>query len=187
MPTTAKERDFASQPSPHRGDEPAPSPIHSDSDTTATNTSDEFDWDEDEESKNSQTTHIKAKRGRALYVALMKLSRPVRVSLIGVLGAGLLITPLIVFLFRFKSSPARIHVHVWSLWLTIAWGAACVTYLVVDSIPRLIVSTIVLFGGQVERLKIQIEVCIDLSSLCLSYLIFFSAYFSCLCMAEIGS
>lgn len=130
---------------------------HSDSDTTATNSSDEFDWDEDEDSKTRSET-IKARRGRALWVAFMKLSRPIRVLLLGALVAAILITPLIVFELRFKSSPASPQVHVWSLWLTIVWASACITYLVVDAIPYIVISVTLLFGGQVERLKSQLEV-----------------------------
>ncbi|KAG7444519.1 uncharacterized protein BT62DRAFT_934160 [Guyanagaster necrorhizus] len=134
------------------------------SDTTATNTSDEFDWDENEEAvEKNQTTEVRARRGRAIYVAFMKLSRPIRALLIGVLGVGILITPLLVVHFRFRSSPARIHVHVWSLWLTIIWAAGCATYLVVDLLPRLIIALVVMLGGKVERLKIQVELAVAVS------------------------
>lgn len=149
--------------------------ISSDTDTTATNSSDEFDWDEDEDAKNASQVEGKAKRGRALWLGFMKLSRPFRALLIGILGAGILATPLIVFDLRFHSSPARLQVHIWSMWLgklslsicsgmnltaiaAIVWAAGCITYLAVDAIPKLLISIIVLFGGQAERLKIQIEV-----------------------------
>lgn len=133
----------------------------SDTDTDATDSSDEFNWDEEEEETNEATrlAGTKAKRGRALYLAFMKLARPVRVILLGILGAGILITPLVVVELRFKSSPARSQVHMWSLWLSIVWAASCVTYLIVDALPRLSVALIVLFGGQVERLKTEVEVC----------------------------
>lgn len=135
---------------------------HSDTDSTdtATNSDDEFNWDEDEDPSTSKSYEkTKAKRGRAIYLAFMKLARPVRVFLLGALGAGILITPLIVVQLRFKSNPVRPQVHVWSLWLSIIWAAGCVTYLVVDAIPSLVIAFVVLFGGQVERLKIQLEVC----------------------------
>lgn len=132
-----------------------------DSDTTATNDSDEFDWDDEDEPEEKRAKQPKAKRGRALYLAIMKLARPVRITLLCLLGAGIFITPLIVVQTRFQSSPAKLQVFVWSLWLTIVWVAACITALVVDMIPRLVVALIILFGGQVERLKIQIEVCIS--------------------------
>ncbi|KAJ7583391.1 Mechanosensitive ion channel-domain-containing protein [Mycena floridula] len=166
-----KHHDFAP---PVQADEPVnetqPTRLIIDSDTdntdTATNSSDEFDWDEDEEGRTNvdPTMKIKARRGRRVYVAFMKLARPVRVLLIGALGAGLFIAPLLVFQFRFKSSPVQPHVHVWSLWITIIWAAGCGTYLLVDAIPRLVISVIVLFGGQVERLKIQIELTMAVSA-----------------------
>ncbi|KAJ3861518.1 Mechanosensitive ion channel-domain-containing protein [Lentinula novae-zelandiae] len=139
---------------------------HSDTDSTdtATNSDDEFNWDEDEDPSTSKSYEkTKAKRGRAIYLAFMKLARPVRVFLLGALGAGILITPLIVVQLRFKSNPVRPQVHVWSLWLSIIWAAGCVTYLVVDAIPSLVIAFVVLFGGQVERLKIQLELTLAVS------------------------
>ncbi|EPQ54807.1 hypothetical protein GLOTRDRAFT_111417 [Gloeophyllum trabeum ATCC 11539] len=128
------------------------------SDTTATNSSDEFDWDEqDEEEKEKAAEKTKARRGRAIWLAFMKLSRFVRVLLIGALGAGVLIAPLLVVELRFKSSVARPHAHMWSLWLSIVWAASCATYLIVDYVPKLFMGLIVLFGGSVERLRTQIE------------------------------
>jgi hypothetical protein len=153
----SKEHDYASLP-PSELATPRDGTAHSDSDTTATNSSDEFDWDEEE---NPQTAKdkVKAKRGRAVWMAFMKLARPIRVLLIGVLVAGILITPLLVVNLRFAGNPVSPQVHVWSLWLTIIWAAGCATYLVVDAIPRMVVSIIIMFGGQVERLKTQLEVC----------------------------
>jgi hypothetical protein len=78
--------------------------------------------------------------------------------LIGLLGAGVLISPLLVVQLKFNQSPVRPQVHVWSLWLSIIWASSCITFLVVDAIPRFVVAVIVLFGGQVERLKTQLEV-----------------------------
>jgi hypothetical protein len=166
LPTlsTTKERDYASNlendqsTRDHHGLSDGDRADHeSASDTTATNSSDEFDWDEEEEgAKVGQDT--KAKRGRALYLAFMKLARPIRVILIGLLGAGILIAPLLVVQLKFNSTHLRSQVHMWSLWLTIVWAAGCITYLVVDAIPRLVVAIIVLFGGHVERLQTQLEV-----------------------------
>jgi hypothetical protein len=88
----------------------------------------------------------------------MKLAMPVRVLLISILGTAFFVTPLLVVNLRFRERPARLQVHVWSLWLTIIWAASCGTYLIVDLIPRFVVGIIRLFGGQIERLKIQVEV-----------------------------
>jgi hypothetical protein len=145
----------------HDGDE-----YESADDTTSTNSSDEFNWDEDEEAA-TVVHNTKAKRGRALYLAFMKLARPFRVILVGLVGAGVLIAPLLVVQLKFNQSPVRPQVHVWSLWLSIVWASSCITYLVVDAIPRFVVSVTVLFGGQVERLKTQLEVCFKSSNVAL--------------------
>lgn len=141
------------------------STVYTESDT-ATNSSDEFDWDEDDEATSQQKTPTqlgRARRGSSLWRLFMKLARPVRAIIIGILGVGIFIAPLLVFELRFKSSPARIHVHVWSLWACITWAAGCVTYLVVDGLPRLFIAILVMFGAQVERLKTQIELTMAVS------------------------
>jgi len=152
-----KEQDFASSPFPRAATPPFAQTQHYDSDTTATNSSDEFDWDEDE-GKEDASDLIKARRVRWLWLQFMKLSRFIRVLLVGVTGAAILIIPLLVVNLRFRKSPVRLQVHVWSLWLTIIWSAACATSLVVDATPHIVLLVIRLFGGQVERLKSQIEV-----------------------------
>ncbi|KAF5388714.1 hypothetical protein D9757_004867 [Collybiopsis confluens] len=123
---------------------------HSDTDSTdtATNSDDEFNWDEEDGSLGSQNKgKTKAKRGRAMYLAFMKLARPIRVFLLGILGTGILITPLLVVQFRFKSSLVRPHVYVWSFWLSIIWVAACVTYLMVDAIPTIVIGLTLAVSG----------------------------------------
>ena len=127
-----------------------------DSDTTATGSSDEFNWDEGEEKQ--RKADVKARRGRLLYVAFMKLARPIRALLVGIIGSGLLITPFLVVHFQFNDNPIRTQVFVWSIWLAVTWSAGCVTYLFVDMLPRLIIFLVSSCGGHVERLKIQIEV-----------------------------
>ena len=133
---------------------------HVDSDTS-TNTSDEFDWDKepsDPEEETHQSKH--ARRGRALWLAFMKLTRPVRTLLLGVIGAAFFITPLLVVELKYQNSGGvRLQVYAWSLWLSIVWATSCATYLIVDLLPNTIVTVILLLGGQVERLKTQVEVC----------------------------
>lgn len=128
--------------------------------SSSTNSSDEFDWNEADDDAQStvkgKTT--KARRGRAAWVGFMKLARPIRTLLVGVIGAGIFITPLLVFVLRFPNNVARHQVFVWSLWLSIIWAASCATYLMVDLLPRIIVKLVNLFGGHVENLKTQIEV-----------------------------
>jgi hypothetical protein len=129
----------------------------SDSTDTATDSPDEFDWSESELSIPSLP--LRATRGRWLWMVLMKLAKPIRVLLIGILGTAFFVTPLLVVNLRYRGQPAKLQIHVWSLWLTITWAAGCGTYLVVDLIPRLVVGVTRLFGGQIERMKIQVEVC----------------------------
>ncbi|KAJ7245129.1 Mechanosensitive ion channel-domain-containing protein [Mycena haematopus] len=154
-----KERDFAPMLDEHPEQLPVQADAAADSDSTATDSDDEFDWDEDdEETKLAKSAESKrAKRGRTLYLAFMQLARPLRIFIFGVLGCAILLTPLLVFQLRFKSSRAQPHVHAWSLWLAIIWAAACLTGIVVDNIPRFVIALVVLFGGHVERLKIQLE------------------------------
>ncbi|KAF9247339.1 Mechanosensitive ion channel-domain-containing protein [Melanogaster broomeanus] len=113
-----------------------------DTDTTSTNTSDEFDWD-DELSATEEEAHEdkKVRRGRALWLAFMKLARPVRALLVGIIGTAFFITPLLVVELRFQNDTTVRHQSV-------------------DLLPKTIVTVILFLGGQVERLKTQIEVVI---------------------------
>lgn len=152
-----KERDFAATVEEHPEQLPAQQQV-SDSDLDGTDSSEEFDWDEDDGETKPADSHVsKARRLRWLYQLFMKLARPVRTLLLGIVGTGILLTPLLVFELRFKSNRARPQVHAWSLWLAVIWAAACLTSIVIDNLTRFIIALIVLFGGQVERLKIQLE------------------------------
>jgi len=132
--------------------------------TTSTNSEDEFDWEADDDgaSTGARTqgiaTTTKAKRGQFLWLTFMRLSRLLRTIIVGVLGVAILITPFLVVHLRFKHSPVRPHVHAWSLWFAVMWAASCITFLVVDLVPRLFISIIVLLGYKVEFMKVQIEV-----------------------------
>ncbi|KAH0839914.1 Mechanosensitive ion channel-domain-containing protein [Lanmaoa asiatica] len=139
--------------------------VEVDSDTS-TNTSDEFDWDEEPSSADEETHQGKhARRGRALWLAFMKLTRPFRTLLVGVIGAAFFITPLLVVELKYQNSGGvRPQVHAWSLWLSIIWAASCATYLVVDLLPSTVVTIILLLGGQVERLKTQVELTLAVSA-----------------------
>lgn len=153
-----KEYDFALQPPARVTTPPTEQTQQYDSDTTATNSSDEFDEEDEDEEKEDPAELVKARRIRWLWLSFMKLSRPLRVLLVGSIGVAILITPLLVVNIRFRENPVRLQVHVWSLWFTIIWSAACATTLVVDAIPYIVLLVIRLFGGQVERLKSQVEV-----------------------------
>ncbi|KAF9559870.1 hypothetical protein CPC08DRAFT_818554 [Agrocybe pediades] len=135
-------------------------------DTTATGSSEEFNWSEDD-NPNTNTHNadpIRAKRGRRMWLAFMKLARPMRVLIIALFGGAICVTPLIVVNIRFQDSIIKRQVHVWSLWFTIIWVASCATYVVVDSIPKMVIALIWLFGGQIERLKIQVELVMAVKS-----------------------
>lgn len=135
---------------------------------TSTNTSDQFDWDEEPSGAEEEETHQgkHARRGRALWLAFMKLTRLVRALLVGVIGTAFFITPLLVVELKYQSSGGvRPQVHAWSLWLSIIWATSCATYLVVDLLPDTIVTVILFLGGQVERLRTQVEVCLHLGRL----------------------
>lgn len=133
-------------------------PYESDSDT-ATNSSDEFDRDhEDEEGIIEDEKNLKAKRGRRLWLAFLKLARPIRVLFVGMLGAVILILPLLVVNLRFRESRVKLQIYVWSLWLAVIWAASCGTYLIVDAIPLLVRAAANIAWGQAERLKSQLEV-----------------------------
>lgn len=136
------------------------------SDETATDSADEFDWDAEEDTMSAHREtggrraedEVKARRGKVVWRLFMKLSRTVRTLIVGALGAGLLITPLIIVGVRFRSSPAWEHVRTWSLWLTISWSAGVGTYLLIDSVPHFVLALLKLLGYKVERLKTPIEV-----------------------------
>lgn len=136
--------------------------FHYDSDTTGTNSSDEFDWEQEVE-KRAEVENVKAKRGRRLWLAFLKLAKPIRVFLVGSIGVLIFITPLLVVNLRFRESRVELQVHVWSLWFAIIWAASCATYLLIDAIPRVVVTTATLASGQVERLKLQLELTMAVS------------------------
>ncbi|OBZ66486.1 hypothetical protein A0H81_13558 [Grifola frondosa] len=133
---------------------------HSSSDSTVTNSSDEFDWNAEDDAHSLAQQHhhdFKAKRGRAVYKAFMRLARPVRVLLVGSLGVGILITPFLVVQLRFNESAVRAQVHAWSLWLTVSWATAIGTYLLVDALPHIALAFLRVSGYKVERLRVPIE------------------------------
>lgn len=129
------------------------------SESTATHLSDseEFDWSEDEQSQSNEEL-VRSKRGRRAWLAFMKLARPLRVFLVACLGLAVFITPLVVVNVRFRESIVKGQVHAWSLWFSITWAAGCGTYLLVDMVPSIVIAITGLFGGQTQRLKIQVEV-----------------------------
>ena len=130
------------------------------SDSSPTGSSDEFDWDEEDgASATVRNGNVgKAKRGRAAYLAFMRLARPLRVTLLCIIVGGILIAPLLVVHFLFHSSPVKKHVFAWSIWLTAIWVAGCLTYVVVDGAGWAFLGLVSLFGGKTESLQMQLEV-----------------------------
>ena len=143
----------------------------SESDTTSSsNSEEEFDWFGDDDAKSTQAPKLTAKRGRWLWLAFMKLARPVRVVLVTLVGSAIFVTPLLVVNFRYSESVAKTQVHVWSLWFTATWMSCCLTYLVVDAAPSLFLALATLWGAEVERLKTQVDVrfCLSIPRLSLT-------------------
>ncbi|TBU30708.1 Mechanosensitive ion channel-domain-containing protein [Dichomitus squalens] len=130
----------------------------SDSDETVTDSEDEFDWEAEDDAKSAHVAaSIKAKRGRAVYRAFKKLPRLLRALLVGAIGAGILITPLLVVHLRFSTSVVKTQVYVWSLWLTITWAAGVATFIVVDAVPHFILVLLRLTNFKIERTRVTIE------------------------------
>ena len=131
----------------------------SDTDETVTDSEDEFDWEAEDDAKSAKVAaSIKAKRGRAVYRAFKKLPRLLRALLVGVIGAGILITPLLVVHLRFSTSVIKTQVYVWSLWLSITWAAGVATFIVVDAVPHFILVLLRLTNFKIERTRVTIEV-----------------------------
>jgi hypothetical protein len=64
---------------------------------TESNTSDEFDWSEDDDElrdPDKKVVKTKARRGRALYLAFMKLARPLRITFLQIIGTSSLNLPI---------------------------------------------------------------------------------------------
>ena len=144
-----------------------PDDDNSDTDSTVTDTDDEFDWDAEDDAKSAHiAASIKARRGHALYRAFLKLPKILRVLLVGGIGAGILITPLLVVQLHFNQSPVKTQVYVWSLWLAISWAAGVATYIVVDAIPHFILVLLRISSYKVERLRVPIEVSLSTVGAC---------------------
>ncbi|KAN0063723.1 hypothetical protein ACQY0O_003773 [Thecaphora frezii] len=124
--------------------------------------SDDFDWDtssdEDDEDNDGPNKIVRARRGRRLYLACMRLARPVRIFLAGLIGTAICLVPFIVMLTTFEGNPAREQVQVWSIWLAIIWAAACGTFLIIDWVPPLLIRIVIaVYGKAPEVSKTYIE------------------------------
>ncbi|KAK0528799.1 hypothetical protein OC842_004441 [Tilletia horrida] len=141
--------------------------------------SDDFDWD-DTDSANSEDNdsdvptskelaatggigggrkkNIRARRGRAIYLLCMRLARPVRIGILGLLGTAIALVPFIVAITAFKRSPAYGQVVTWSVWVAIIYSTSCATFLLLDAVPTLIMRlAIAVYGRAPEVFKTQVE------------------------------
>jgi hypothetical protein len=130
----------------------------------------EFDWDETDSSDEEEVQAVKhakeeeaadkhrhnvkrAKRLRKVYLACMRVSRPVRTLMFALIGSGILIIPAIVIWTSYNGSRGRTsqqlrdNIKVWSLWLTIVWSSGCGTSLLVDAIPFIASKISILLTG----------------------------------------
>ena len=135
---------------------------------------DDFDWDTDtefggdyEEEKDKAAPgegpdgkkRIRARRGRAIYLGCLRLARPVRILLFGLVAVTIALVPFIVTLAAFSTAPARPEVQVWSIWIAIIFAATAGTWLFVDLLPALIMRlAIAVYGRAPEVFKFWVEV-----------------------------
>jgi hypothetical protein len=88
-----RQHDFATADHSAHPPDPTNAPgAHDDTDTES-NSSDDFDWSEDEEevakADEKRVGKTKARRGRAVWLAFMKLARPLRIIMAQIIGAYL--------------------------------------------------------------------------------------------------
>lgn len=127
---------------------------------------DDFDWntddsDDEEEIDNKGKRVIRAKRGRRIWLWLMRLARPIRIFVFGLLGTGIAMVPFIVTTTAFKNNSVRPQVQTWSIWIAIIWAAACGTFLVMDWFPPVVLKLGVAFYGKAPpTFKTYVEVLI---------------------------
>ncbi|SJX65747.1 uncharacterized protein SRS1_10081 [Sporisorium reilianum f. sp. reilianum] len=130
--------------------------------------SEDFDWDtssenddDDDEGDNRGRKGAKvtrARRGRRVYLACLRLARPVRMFLVGLIGTAICLVPFIVVTATNNTSSARPQVVVWSIWIAIIWAAGCGTFLIVDWIPPVALRLIIaVYGKAPEVVKTYIE------------------------------
>ncbi|KAG0147088.1 hypothetical protein CROQUDRAFT_43461 [Cronartium quercuum f. sp. fusiforme G11] len=174
------ERALEERPESSRPTQTTSSGTHGREEASGTSTesdTDDFDWDQSDESEldekeketreqekervlvNKHDQHIKhAKRLRKVYLALMRLSRPIRTALLFVIGTGIAIIPALVILVRFPHSSALLPVLAWSIWAALCVAGSCVSSIVVDLLPGFVLQLVYLFYGSTpEKLKTQVE------------------------------
>lgn len=166
--------------------------VHSDS--TPTNSSDEFDWEAEEEESPQIADLKKAKRVRRLWLLYSRLSRGVRLLLVGVLGTAIILSPYVVFRLRFRHSIVYRQVAAWSIWLAISYAAvsipkrelvdirsypfinqAIMTGLIVGIIPRIIIWVMFVFWGKAPE-SVKVTTGLNLTNLRITAIILVVVY-----------
>lgn len=139
----------------------------------------DFNWDDSDESEldeaereerqrrklQAQHHHLehenhlrRARRLRKAYLFFMRLSRPTRTALILILGCSITITPAIIVILRYPENPAKIHVLIWSIWMSINIALSCIISIVVDIFPVIAIKlSCLIYGSAPEKLKTQVE------------------------------
>ncbi|KAJ9476069.1 Small-conductance mechanosensitive channel protein [Pseudozyma hubeiensis] len=128
--------------------------------------SEDFDWDTssdddddaDEKRVRKGAKITRAKRGRKVYLACLRLARPVRIFLVALIGSAICLVPFIVVTATNNKSAARAQIVVWSIWIAIIWAAGCGTFLIIDWIPPLALRLVIaVYGKAPEIVKTYIE------------------------------
>lgn len=123
--------------------------------------SEDFDWDtsgDEEQEDNKATAITRARRGRKFYLVCLRLARPVRIFLAGLIGTAIFLIPFIVVTTSYQDSSARGQVVVWSIWLAIIWAASCGTFVLVNWIPPVALRVVIaVYGKAPEVVKTNIE------------------------------
>jgi len=139
----------------------------------------DFDWDDSGESEldeaereerqkrklQAQHHHLehenhlrRARRLRKAYLCFMRLSRPIRTALILIFGCSIAITPAIIVILCYPKNPAKIHVLIWSIWMSINIALSCIISIVVDISPVIAIKlSCLIYGSAPENLKTQVE------------------------------
>ncbi len=125
--------------------------------------SEDFDWDtsseDDDETRPRKGAKVtRAKRGRKIYLACLRLARPVRILLAAIIGTAICMVPFIVVTATHNQSSARAQVVVWSIWIAIIWAASCGTFLIVEWLPPVALRLVIaVYGKAPEVVKTYIE------------------------------
>ncbi|KDN44132.1 hypothetical protein K437DRAFT_268882 [Tilletiaria anomala UBC 951] len=150
------------------GDTTPPSRPISSAGMSSADETDDFDWDTSTDEEVDEVSkaigpdgrkRIRARRGRKVYLACLRLARPVRIFLFAIIATIIALVPFIVAIAAFPNAPARAQVQVWSIWVAIIIAASAGTFVFVDWIPALLMRlSVAVYGKAREVFKFYIEV-----------------------------